>query len=285
MTLVGKLLVVVNLVFAIVFLTFSVVVFNTTTNWKVKVEAQKKQINDLEGTLRSVKADSDKKDKDLAQLKNDHAKQIDDANKRIQDLKTESDTRQREITDARSLLETAQANAKNALTQANLRLEESNNLRDLLRQVQKQANQFKETQRDLQEKIQLLTRDLGIAVGNNAVLRERATALSAKLRANNLTDDVVQYAGARVPPDVQGQVARVDPKNKRVEITLGSDEGLVVGDTLYVYRDKPTAEYLGKVRLILVEPDQAVGTIEGQTVGGKKIKEGDHVTTQIRPRS
>ena len=285
MTLVGKILVIVNLVFAIVFLTFSVVVFNTTTNWKVKVDAQKKQINDLDGTLRSVKAESDKKDRDLVQLKADNAKQLDDANKRVQDLTTESTNRQREITDARALLETAQANAKNSLTQANLRLEESNSLRDLLRQVQKQSNQFKEIQRDLQEKIQLLTRDLGIAVGNNAVLRERATALSAKLRANNLTDDVVQYAGARVPPDVKGEVARVDQKNKRIEITLGSDEGLVVGDTLFIYREKPTAEYIGKIRLILVEPDQAVGTIEGQTVGGKKIQEGDHVTTQIRPRS
>ena len=246
---------------------------------------QKKQINDLNGTLSTVKTESEAKDRDLAKLKTDNAKAIDDANKRVQDLKTESDSRQREITDARTLLETAQANAKNSLTLANQRYEEANTLRDLLRQVQKQGNEYKEVQRDLNEKIQLLTRDLGIAVANNSVLRERATALSAKLRANNMTDDVTQFVGTRVPPDVEGEAARVDLKNKRIQITLGSDQGLVVGDILFVYRDKPAPEYIGKIRLILVEPHQAVGTIEGQTVGGKKIQEGDHVTTQIRPRT
>jgi hypothetical protein len=70
-----------------------------------------------------------------------------------------------------------------------------------------------------------------------------------------------------------------------MEITIGSDDGLVVGHELYLFRTSPRPEYLGKVKIISVDPDQAVAKVIGNTVQGKKIKEGDIVSSTIRPRS
>ncbi len=41
-------------------------------------------------------------------------------------------------------------------------------------------------------------------------------------------------------------------------------------------------EYLGKVKVGLVEPDQAVANVIGNTVHGKKIMEGDNVSSTLR---
>jgi hypothetical protein len=83
---------------------------------------------------------------------------------------------------------------------------------------------------------------------------------------------------------VVGEVKRVDPTNRRLEITIGSDDGLVVGHELFLYRTSPRPEYLGKVLVISVDPDQAVAKVIGHTYQGKKIKEGDSVSSTIKPR-
>jgi len=99
-----------------------------------------------------------------------------------------------------------------------------------------------------------------------------------------LSDDITRIKGLESPPAVHGEVARVDRDN-RVELTIGSDDGLVVGHELYLWRLKPKSEYLGKVRIISVDPDQAVGVVVGgTTVQGKKIKEGDIVLVHVPQR-
>ena len=81
-----------------------------------------------------------------------------------------------------------------------------------------------------------------------------------------------------------GEVKRIDPTNRNMEITIGSDDGLVVGHELYLYRMSPRPEYLGKVSIVAVDPDQAVAKVVGKTYMGKKIKEGDIVSSTIKPR-
>ena len=50
------------------------------------------------------------------------------------------------------------------------------------------------------------------------------------------------------------------------------------------YRVSPRPEYLGKVAIVSVDPDQAVAKVIGNTYMGKKIKEGDIVSSTIKPR-
>ena len=109
-------------------------------------------------------------------------------------------------------------------------------LRDQKSAVEKQANEFKLRQAELNDKIRELERILESATKNNADLRERVAKFSTLLRQNGLSDDISQVKGTETPPPVQGEVKRVDPTNRRVEITIGSDDGLVPGHELYLYR-------------------------------------------------
>jgi len=53
---------------------------------------------------------------------------------------------------------------------------------------------------------------------------------------------------------------------------------------LFLFRTKPQPQYLGKIRIISVGPDQSVGQVIGTPTHGIKIQEGDHVASSLRPQ-
>jgi len=135
-------------------------------------------------------------------------------------------------------------------------------------------------QAELNDKIRELERNLERVTKNNFDLRERAAKFSTLLRQNGLSDDISNISfikGMESPPPVVGEVKRVDPWNRRVELTIGSDDGLVIGNELFLFSQEPRPEYLGKITIIAVDPNQAVGRVNGSTYQGKKIQEGDIV--------
>ncbi len=205
-------------------------------------------------------------------------------NDRIKLLEDENGRAQQQITQARTEVGNAQANAKIALEDADSRRKETSQLRDQKSAVEKQANEFKLKQAELNDRIRELERILETATKNNSDLRERVAKFSTLLRQNGLSDDISRIKGMESAPPVVGEVKRVDPSNRRVEITIGSDDGLVVGHELFLYRQNPRPEYLGKITIIAVDPDQAVGRVNGTTYQGKKIQEGDLVSSTIKPR-
>jgi hypothetical protein len=284
MTYVGKILVIVIMAFSLIFLGISTVVFTTAKNWKTATEEQKKKVGDLTKKLNDAQAGVQAAQKDLEAAKGGFAalaKQLDDKIKLLED---ENKRSQDQITTARGQVGIAQTNAKTALDDADARRKETMLLRDQKSAVEKQANEFKLRQAELNDRIRELERVLETATKNNADLRDRAARFSALLRQNGLSDDISQIKGSESPLPVEGEVKRVDPTNRRVEITIGSDDGLHLGNELYLYRTKPRPEYLGKITIISVEPDQSVGRVNGTTYQGKKIKEGDIVSSTIKPR-
>jgi hypothetical protein len=289
MTFVGKILVVVIMVFALFFLAVSTVVFSTSKSWKDETERLKTSITGANGLNAKLKAANDeaavrKSQLDAAQA--ELTKTTDAFNARIKTLNQALDARQKELTEQRTIVETAQETSKTALAQAEARTKETELLHTQLLAVTKQSDEYKIQQNDLNDQIRIQQRQLETAKKNNDDLKERVLLLSSVVRRNGLSDDIRQIKGvASAPPDVEGQVTRVDARNERLEISIGSDDGLVVGHELQVFRTKPTPEYIGHIRVIAVEPDQAVGKVIGNTLHGKKIQEGDIVAPKIRPRS
>jgi len=286
MTFVGKILVIVIMAFALLFLGVSTVVFTTHTNWKEATEKERKKVQDLTQKNSDLTASVDAAKKDLEKAASDHKQAVSQAEARIKSLEDEIKLAQNEVTAARAKLETVQQSANTALTLAEQRLSETNLLREQRSAVEKQANEYKLQQTELNDKIRDLERQTKTLDENNKDLRDRVARYSTLLRRNGLSDDISVVKGLESPPPVQGEVRRVDAQNRRVEITIGSDDGLVAGHELYLYRTKPVAEYLGRIVIQAVDPDQAVGKVIGNTVQGKKIKEGDVVSSTIpRPRS
>lgn len=287
MTFVGKILVIAIMVFALFFLAVSTVVFTTEKNWRDEATKLNTRITDLTKVKNDLEAASKRAEEALeaAQVSFDQQKKLLDI--QIADLNRQNAERQQELTEQRNNLATAQQTMQAALQQAEARRKEAEGLRRQLAAVQKQSNDFKLHQTELEDQIRILRRDLGTATGNNRDLRERVALLSAQLRRAGLSDDPEQIRGvaASVPPDVEGVVKRVDARNRRVEISIGSDDGIVPGNELELYRTEPSPEYLGRVRVESADPDQAVAVVIGRTLNGKRIQEGDRVSSRIRPRS
>ena len=84
----------------------------------------------------------------------------------------------------------------------------------------------------------------------------------------------------RTRPTVQGLVATVDKSGKVIEFTIGSDDGLFVGHTMEVFNKRK--QYLGRVKIIKVTPDKAVGKV---IIHRGKIRRGDYVATELDKNS
>jgi hypothetical protein len=61
------------------------------------------------------------------------------------------------------------------------------------------------------------------------------------------------------PGDVSGRVKNFDPTSGLMTITIGSDAGILKGHTLQVYRLEPNGQYVGVMRVLEVRPNEAVG--------------------------
>jgi hypothetical protein len=284
MTFVGKILVIVIMAFSLLFLALSTVVFTTSRNWMAATKAEQKKVDDLKKKVQDAKAVADAATKELADAKSAFAAETKALNNTVGSLQDENKRRLDEITAVRGQVVAATQTAESTLQEVEAKRQETNLLRTQKSAVEKQANEFKLRQAELNDKIREQERTLDTATKHNSDLRERVAKFSELLRQNGLSDDISRIKGLESPPPVTGEVKRVDPSNRRLEITIGADDGLVVGHPLFVYRTTPRPEYIGKVEIVTVEPDQSVAKVVGNTFQGKKIKEGDIVSSTIKPQ-
>jgi ABC-type Na+ efflux pump permease subunit len=283
---VGKILVIVIMAFALLFLGISSVVFTTATNWKEATEKQKQKVSELTKKNADATDQIKKAEAELKQAQTNHEAAKKELEGRVASLDQEIKRLQDEITATRGEFEKANQNARSSLAEAEARRNETNLLRDQKAAVEKQANEFKLRQIELIDKIRELTRQLDTATKNNAELRNRINSYVTLLQRANLPTDITQVQGQvqGPPPRVEGEVSRVDQSNRRVEITIGKDDGLVQGHELFLFRGGPNPRYIGKIKLISVDPDQSVGQVIVGPLNGIKIQEGDHVSTTLGPR-
>jgi hypothetical protein len=284
MTTVGKILVLFIMAFSLILSAISTVVFTTSKNWRTATEAANKKVSEVNAKLQTQTAATEAASKELEAAKAaydakekqylDRIKSIEDANK----LALE------QATTAKGQVADAQHNAKTALDEAEARRKETLLLREQKSAVEKQGNDFKLHTAELNDKIRELERAMETATKNNTDLRERVAKYSTYLRSQGLPDDVSQMEGIESPPPVVGEVKRVDPTNRKVEVTIGSNDGLIPRHQLYIFRTSPRPEFIGTAEVLSTDPNQAVLQVKGTTFQGKKIREGDIVSSTIKPR-
>jgi septal ring factor EnvC (AmiA/AmiB activator) len=288
MTFVGKILVILIMVLSIFFLAASAFVFTTEKNWKEAAEAQKKKVGELTRDINAVKQELTQREQEVKVAQEEHKKQVAVLNSEINRLKDENQRAATEVSDTRKLIETAQENVKAAQASTKAREDETKVLRETLASVQDQANKLKLEQTDLNQEIRELKRENEVAQSNNRDLRSRLTAALSELRRVGATSDIrtlmARQRSTTPERDVDGVVKEVDATGRHLVISLGKDDGLVVGHELEVYHLKPFPEYIGKIRVDSTDVDHSVGTVIGKTSHGIKIKEGDLVSSKIRPR-
>jgi hypothetical protein len=284
MTQVGKILVLVIMAFSLVFLGISAMVFATSKNWKDATAKKDTEVKKVKTELANEQAKLAEAKKHLEDAQAAAQQATKALESRIRTLEDQNKRDAAQIEQVRKDLGVANQTSQSSLQEVDARRNETNLLREQKAAVEKQANEYQLRQAELNDHIRELERMLDTATKNNKDLLERVAKYTTLLQRNGLPTDIAQIKGVEAPPPVSGEVTKVDPTNKRLEISIGSDDGLVIDHQLFIYRTKPRAEYLGRGQIIAVEPDQSVMRVLGTTVQGKKIKEGDIVSSTIVPR-
>lgn len=286
MTFVGKILVIVILAFALFFLALSTVVFTASTNWSEAHGKVKAERDTLQQNLTTAKTDLAAQEQSLQKEIQDRDARINTLEAQATNLTNQIQTLQNSVTSLSTQVEEAQRTSQTQVQIAQSTTSEAQQLRGQFQAAQKVANDYAARQTELDEQIFLLGRQLDTASQNNEDLRNALADYQNYLESRGLPSDPDQVRlaaqGTIVSPDIEGRVLRV--ANDYLEISLGSDDGVVSGQEYYVFRTGDSPQYIGKIKITLAEADKAVGRLIFSYLG-RKVTEGDSVAGKIQPRS
>jgi hypothetical protein len=302
MTLVGKILVFLNVVFSLVVGAFAVMDYTARTHWAdygLKLKAQ----NDvLRASGEAARKDNDRitqahadllarlmleanrvapevKGSDPQQIGQALIQALQNRNTELATLKTELSTRRDEKKKADDQL----ARYRN--------MEEA--YKKLVETRQGDTGVMRQQLKDEQDKNFKLVQEMNelrdttvTATIQSRTLKDRNTQLEEALRkaqtdlaqAKTLGARASGVAGVNPPPEnIEGLVRRAE--GNLVTISLGSDAGLTRGNTLEVFRFGQSPKYVGRIRIVEVMQTSAIGTAIGRL--STPILVGDRVASRI----
>lgn len=288
MSYVGKILVVMQVVLSLLFMAFAGAVFAVHQNWRSKALATQQTLDQTQQTLQVVQ-------EELTTAKRDHASKLSEADARANEFQAKNATlvAQNATLQARNdALETEKSTvtglAESKGNEARFRQEEAEKQRI---EVEKLQTRLDETNAELRNvKDQLFTKSQSFIQLERSKLSldEQVAFLKKIVQAQGLeTDPKVVAKLDAPPPPVEGLVSEVRRSRnnnvKFVEISIGSDDGIIKGHHLDVFRKTAnnTADWLGRIKIVEIFPDAAVGEVVLPAKNGI-IQEGDNVTSKLR---
>ena len=286
MTFIGKLLVIIQLVLSVCFMMLAGAVYTRHMTWMER--ANDNQLTIDSGIADYSRMETEKND-EIKALKADLARSQTDATNSRAELRlaqNEIESQKIQIDTQKTELNTQQALATISGDEAKIRREEALSGRRINEQLNSALNDQNQRVRQLED--ELFNQQVGaksLAEKYNGMLRTVAT-LRKVLVANQLDPDPNKYARKLAPPPlVMGKVLEAKKSGRGVsqefiEISIGSDDGLTEGNTLYVFRAGAENKYLGEIRLKLVTADRAVGVVVNKAKNGV-IEREDYVTTKL----
>jgi hypothetical protein len=282
MTTVGKILVVLHLVLALMFMAFAGAVVTAQTNWRKKHEAAVAATTKAENKAKELQAEFDKFQADTAQkvakLENDivtlkglnTALDVDNKTLTADNKQLRKDVDQ--LRDQGALTTTEATERK---TEADIQRSVNGQLYTTREDLVKKLNETEDKRFAQELQIQAITEKYDQLLADFKVMK-------SFLASKELTTDTKEMIAATTPPPpVDGKVTDVKKAERGsrelMEISLGSDAGLAVGHKLTVFNGK---KYLGIIRLTLVEPDRSVGYVDVRAKNAT-FHINDEVTTRF----
>lgn len=292
MTTLGKILAFVVLVFAVVTAALEVMVYVTRTNWKSGFEKMKTNLEVAQADSAAARADKQKAiDEYNAKVLAANAQTAQVTTERDQ-IKKDLDNTRTQLDDARKavdksiIIEKDSAAAQERLQKDVEVLQKKLAQRDaeLVDKAKENASLQSQTVRaqldasSFKDRVQSLTEELERLARENEKLQTKVA--SGPALVSNVSSNGSAKPDNPPPEYIRGQVTAADPSTGLVTVSLGSDAGLGVNNTLKMYRLKPEPVYLGTLRIIDVRHHEAVGRAEDPR---KKqlIKVGDEVASDV----
>jgi hypothetical protein len=293
----GKILVIINLVFALMTGGFLAMDFATRTNWRTEYEKLKEELTvsrNNTGTLQATtemvvgklkKEESRAKglEKTLDQERRKHQQELEEVRGDLAKTKGQTDK-----TDLTSMIISAELEK--------LRLE-NKGLLDVISKRDKQIVQLNDDRNKFLDQVTQALNDTKQYADRSEALLERVRELE-KWKANaqvtaagggtaGPAGPAIRDQGQANPPPayVRGKVEKVDPVDRTlVQIDLGTDAGLSINNTLDVYRLSPRPEYLGMLRIVNAGHHTAIGRLLPSRTGSRsEVRAGDEVASSIQP--
>jgi len=285
MTFVGKLLVVIQLLLSICFMAFAGAVYTHQSSWKAKFEKTEADLKKEKDGFASEKTGFETRITDLT----DKAKKAEERAKKAEGdyvtlvaktdaLKEDVERLNRDLNTQKNLAEASQA-------ESNIRRDEARLLTQINDTLNKELNAKNAVVRAQEDELfNLYVKDTETTEKYEAMLKDVAI-FTKVLAANGFSTDAKSYAKVDSPTaQVFGRVVEIEAKAKGgrelIQISIGSDDDVREGAVLDVYRVGERAKFLAKIKIELVKPDAAVGSVVPGTKNGV-IEKGDYVTTKL----
>ncbi|MBX3450829.1 MAG: hypothetical protein KF777_14780 [Planctomycetaceae bacterium] len=284
MTFVGKILVVMHLLFSVLFMAFAGAVFTAQKNWRADSEAKATQLAKAQADLRDASTQ-------LQDLQNQKAATEADLNNKITQLSGEATSLRNENQSLDAENKQLLASLDAVRTQSQLSADEAGE-RVQEAQLQRERNAELRTSRDQQvEQVRSLADEVfGLNLRltatrerYEALLRDNATMRSFLASKGLPTDPKQMVVNTQPAEPLVAVVLAISPgergASEMVEISAGTDDGLEIGHRLTLFRG---SKYLGQIELTYVTPDLAVGSvIPDLKAKNAVIQKGDNATTKF----
>lgn len=276
MSLLGKVLTMLNLVMSVLFLGLALVVLSTHTNWKNEVNRPqtglKAQLEALQTALNQATTA-----RQLVESQLNHERAARQAV--LGNLQTKIALMQQQLTDRTAERDSLSAKLDSALQTMSTELAKLNRITDEIAMLRQHIRDAQQARDEKFQEIVGKTDQLVAAQGDLKRLEEVERQLLDQIGEykNFLdTNGLRLTGGVPGPVDVEGQVEGLGERNM-VQISIGFDDGLREGHELAVVRG---AEFVGKIRVVKTQPDKAVAVILKDYRRGI-IKVGDRVDTRL----
>lgn len=279
---VGKLLVVMQLVFSILFMCFAGAVYTFQGQWRNAALAAQKKAADTAQQVEDANAARDREVKFLENEKKQAEADRDQFRAQIDNLRVQAETVEKQRAAAEQERDKAMAESDVATSEAAARVVESAALNKEVQSLRSRIAELIKEIQDTEDQLLAKSGEVASAIEMEEQHLSEIGRLKDLLRLNDI--DPEQAIVGTVPGQVEkvdGFVERTQRNQARtqefVKITVGSDDKIFEDMMLTIFRKN---NYICQARVVKVYPDTAICLVDETTRQGL-VQRGDNVTTKL----
>jgi hypothetical protein len=289
MNTIGKILVILNFIFAVTVGAFLVIDFATRSNWKAAYDSLNRE---LQSTVRSREAGSEVASGVVNDLKQARA-EVETLKQKLADQEANFEVEKvkfgSQITDAQMKAKDADLSLQRALSDVNRLTIAAKDLNKVIKDREEFIVTLQTDVKKYRNEALAQEENARAAQARNEQLRNELEETTRKLaqKETGNTPGVGPRVGSELNPpagQVTGKVEKVYPSdNTLVKLSVGSDQGVRQGNTLEVFRRRPEAKYVGVVRITDTYPNYSVGrmVVPPGAIARTQVREGDEVASRL----
>jgi len=285
----GKVLIILNLLFALATGGFLAVDFVVRNNWKTYAEQYQRELEVAHANAAAMKKTFQELDRQTKSARRDL--EAEKQNRKNDEIvrKIEMDDARRDGGEAATKFKEAELIARKSQADLKHLKEEVAGLVKVIEERTKLLLSKERENRELRLETVADLEKIEATIARNESLLEQLADARRKLQEMESSSASFTSANSSdpnrpnpPPGSVKGTVEKIDQKDGLVEVSIGADEGLKKFHTLEVYRLQPQPQYLGRIRIVEVFPHKAIGRlVRAPMTAGRPLQQGDQVASAL----